>query len=51
MIVDGRAIAVILIYIFTFLGYLEGKDIKRCEKLDALKKFKHFAENYKKEKK
>lgn len=47
MIVEGRMIAVILVYIFTFVGFLLGKDIKReqekmLEKIKIIKDFEKW---------
>ena len=44
MIVEGRMIAVILVYIFTFLGFLLGKDIKKDQEkmLEKIKIIKDF---------
>ena len=42
MIVDGRTIATILIYIFTFVGYLLGKNTDNdiLKKIKVLERFK-----------
>ena len=41
MIIEGRTIATILIFVFTFVGYLLGKDIvKEQEKEHLLKKIR-----------
>lgn len=54
MTVDGRTIATILIYIFTFVGYLLGKSIakdrEREQLLEKIRIIKDF-EKWKKEKK
>ena len=36
MSVDGRAIAVILIYVFTFIGYLLGGEIAKDQEREHL---------------
>jgi hypothetical protein len=53
-VVEGRTIAVILIYIFTFVGYLLGKNIEKDRErehlLEKIKIIKYF-EKWKKENK
>lgn len=36
MIIEGRTIATILIYIFTFIGYLLGKSIEKDQEREHL---------------
>lgn len=45
MIIEGRTVAVILLYLFTFIGYLWGKEEGEKEialKQDKLKKIKEM---------
>lgn len=36
MIIEGRTIATILIFVFTFVGYLLGKDIEKEQEKEHL---------------
>lgn len=36
MIIEGRTIAAILIFVFTFVGYLLGKDIEKEQEKEHL---------------
>lgn len=43
MIIEGRTIATILIFVFTFVGYLLGKDIVKEHLLEKIRIVKDFA--------